>query len=176
MRELFGVPVGVLAEVLAVVVLMALAIVGLLAVRRTVLVKLGVRNVGRRPARTAIIVGGLMLGTMIIGAALGFGDIMASTVRTSVITSLGETDEVVSARSTDSPDIETLGQGAQARYLEPEQADTGDPAARRAPGVDAVAPAISEPVAIQNVTSRHTEPNVVLFAADPRGDGRFRRR
>ena len=119
------------------------------------------------PARTAIIVGGLMLGTMIIGAALGFGDIMAGTVRTSVITSLGETDEIVSARSTDVPDIETLGQGAAIRYLRPQQAEQVITAAREAPGVDGVAPAISEPASVQNVTSRNNEPNVTLFATDP---------
>ena len=113
MRELFGVPVGILADLLGRCRRGYPGHCRPSRARRTVLVKLGVRNVGRRPARTAIIVGGLMLGTMIIGAALGFGDIMASTVRTSVITSLGETDEIVSARSTDAPDIETLGQGAQ---------------------------------------------------------------
>ena len=52
-----------------------------------------------------------MLGTMIIGSALGFGDIMANTVRTSVITSLGQTDEIVTARSEKAPDIATLGTG-----------------------------------------------------------------
>jgi hypothetical protein len=134
MRELFGVPVGVLADLLSVVAVIALAVVAILGARRTILVKLGVRNLGRRPARTAIIVGGLMLGTMIIGAALGFGDIMASTVRTSVITSLGQTDEIVSARSTDAPRIDTLGQGAAVRYLGPRQVAEIVKAAHRGTG------------------------------------------
>ena len=124
METLFGAPVGALAVVLGCLVLVTFAAVIALAMRRRVLLKLGVRNLNRRRGRSAIIVGGLMLGTMIIGSALGFGDIMANTVRTSVITSLGQTDEIVSARSTDAPDIATLGQGTGARYLTAEQAAT----------------------------------------------------
>jgi putative ABC transport system permease protein len=165
--ELFGVPVATLAVVLGALVLVALAVVGALAVRNRVLFKLGVRNMARRRARTAIIVGGLMLGTMIIGSALGFGDIMSSTVRTSVITALGQTDEVVSARSADAPDIATVGQSTGARYLTAAEAGTVLEAARRIPGVDGAAPAISESVAVQDVSSRTNEPQVRLFATDP---------
>ena len=43
--------------------------------------KLGVRNVGRRRGRTALIVVGLMLGTTIIATALTTGDTMSHTIR-----------------------------------------------------------------------------------------------
>jgi ABC-type lipoprotein release transport system permease subunit len=167
MREVYGVPVGPLAVVLSAVLTLALAAVAALAVRKTILLKLGVRNLSRRRARTAIIVGGLMLGTMIIGAALGFGDIMATTVRSSVITSLGQTDEVVSARSADAPNIETLGQSASTRYLTVAEAAAVVSAARDSTSVDGVARAISEPVAVQDTTSRRNEPQLTLFAIDP---------
>ncbi|HEU4947292.1 MAG TPA: FtsX-like permease family protein [Kribbella sp.] len=167
MSELFGVPVTILAVVLGALVVVALAVVGALAVRSRVLFKLGVRNMARRRGRTAIIVGGLMLGTMIIGSALGFGDIMSNTVRTSVITSLGQTDETVSARSADAPDIATLGQGTGARYLTAAEAADVMAAARKSPSVDGVAPGISESVAVQDVTSRASEPQVTLFSTDP---------
>jgi putative ABC transport system permease protein len=167
MREVYGVPVGPLAVVLSAVLTLALAAVAALAVRKTILLKLGVRNLSRRRARTAIIVGGLMLGTMIIGAALGFGDIMATTVRSSVITSLGQTDEVVSARSADAPNIETLGQSAATRYLTIAEAAAVVSAARDSTSVDGVARAISEPVAVQDTTSRRNEPQLTLFAIDP---------
>lgn len=167
MSELFGVPVGSLAVVLGSLVVVALTAVGALAVRNRVLFKLGVRNMARRRGRTAIIVGGLMLGTMIIGSALGFGDIMSSTVRTSVIASLGQTDEVVSARSTDAPDIASIGQSTGARYLTSAEAEKVLAAARQIPEVDGAAPGISESVAVQNVSSRATEPQMRLFATDP---------
>jgi putative ABC transport system permease protein len=167
MRELFGVPVGVLAVVLGSLVIVTAAAVAVLALRNEVFFKLGVRNLNRRRGRTAIIVGGLMLGTMIIGSALGFGDIMAHTVRTSVIASLGQTDEIVTARTTEEPAMVTLGQGTGARYLTAREAAAVVDAARELANVDAVTPAISESVAVQNPTSRRTEPQVTLFAADP---------
>lgn len=167
MRELFGVPVGVLAVALGCLVALMALVVGSLALRQRVLFKLGVRNLARRRGRSAIIVGGLMLGTMIIGSALGFGDIMAHTVRTSVISSLGQTDEIVSARAADAPDIATLGRGSAGRYLTAEEADRVTAAAMAVPEVDGAAPAISEPVGVQDLTSRRTEPALRLFATDP---------
>ena len=167
MTKLFGVPVGSLAVTLGCLVVLALAVVSALAVRNRVLFKLGVRNMARRRARTAIIVGGLMLGTMIIASALGFGDIMSSTARTSVITSWGQTDEVVSARAVDAPDIASIGQSTGARYLTAAEAGQVMTAARRLPAVDGAAPAISESVAVQDVDSRATEPQLHLFATDP---------
>lgn len=167
MSHLFGAPVGSLAVVLGVLVVVVLAAVAALAVRRTVLLKLGVRNLSRRRGRTAIIVSGLMLGTMIIGAALGFGDILANTVRSSVITSLGQSDEVVSARSTKTPEVATLGQGGSGRYLTAREAAQVVRAARALPDVDGAAPGISEGVAVQDLTTRSTEPRLTLFATDP---------
>ena len=52
MNELFGVPAGTLAVVLLCALAAALAILAVLAVRNRVLVRLGVRNVGRRRARS----------------------------------------------------------------------------------------------------------------------------
>lgn len=167
MSELFGAPVGTLAVVLAALTVVAFGVVCALAVRRTVLVKLGVRNLGRRRARTAIIVSGLMLGTMIIGSALGFGDIMANTVRTTVINTWGNADERVSARSADAPDVATIGQASASRYLSEADAAQIVDAARRSPLVDAAAPGISEVVSVRDVTSRHNEPQLTLFATDP---------
>ena len=77
---------------------MAFGILAVLALRNPVLVRLGVRNVGRRRARTSLIVLGLMLGTTIVAAALVTGDTMSHTIRTTATAALGETDEVVSAK------------------------------------------------------------------------------
>ena len=89
-------------ESLAVGIVVALALVvslvGALAVRNRIFFKLGIRNVTRRRARTALIVLGLMLGTTIIASALVTGDTMSHTIRTAAITSLGQTDELVSVR------------------------------------------------------------------------------
>src|SRR5918995_6723532 len=98
MNELFGIPTESLAAVLAVLLGLSLGLIAALAIRNRILFKLGVRNVPRRPGRTALIVVGLMLGTTIIAAAMTTGDTMSNTIRSSAVTALGHTDELVSTR------------------------------------------------------------------------------
>src|SRR4030095_1272292 len=98
MQELFGIPIDTLLVVLVVLLAMVTGALGLLALRNRVLLKLGVRNVGRRRARSALIVVGLMLGTTIIAAALATGDTMNHTIRSTATRALGETDQIVSAK------------------------------------------------------------------------------
>ena len=80
MQKVFGIPIDTLLAVLMVALAGALGIVAVLAIRCPVLVKLGVRNVGRRRGRTALIVVGLMLGTTIVATALTTGDTMSHTI------------------------------------------------------------------------------------------------
>src|SRR5687768_5942060 len=105
MNEVFGIPADSLATVLAVVLGAALALVGLLALRDPILLKLGLRNIPRRRGRSVLIVVGLMLGTAIIAAALATGDTMSSTIRSYVTQALGPTDVVVSHRGSDAESI-----------------------------------------------------------------------
>src|ERR1044072_3414321 len=79
MTSLFGIPMGALAVVLVIGLAAALGTVAMLALRNRVFFRLGVRNVRRRPGRSALIVVGLMLGTAIIAAALATGDTMSHT-------------------------------------------------------------------------------------------------
>jgi putative ABC transport system permease protein len=97
-HELFGIPMNALLIILLVGLGAALGLTAALAVRNPILVKLGTRNVGRRRGRSALIVVGLMLGTTIIAAALTTGDTMSHTIRQTAVRSLGNTDEVVSAK------------------------------------------------------------------------------
>jgi len=55
-NELFGIPVGTLLVVLLVGLAAAGAVLAILVARNPVLARLGVRNVGRRGSRTALIV------------------------------------------------------------------------------------------------------------------------
>ena len=95
MQALFGIPTNTLAVILAVAFVCALTVVGILALRNRVFLRLGIRNVGRRRSRTLLILVGLMLGSALISAALNTGDTLAHTVRSSAIRSLGNTDEIV---------------------------------------------------------------------------------
>src|SRR6266511_3728261 len=166
MTKLFGIPVGALVIVLVGTLAVALAVVAALALRNRVFLRLGVRNVPRRRGRSALIVVGLMLGTAIITAALATGDTMSHTMRSSAVATLGQTDEVVAARGVSSALV--LESGATgARYFPTAYADRIARATASSGLVDGVAPAIVEPVAVQDVSSRHNEPRMTLFASDP---------
>ena len=121
----------------------------LLAVRNRVLVKLGVRNVGRRRARSALIVVGLMLGTTIIAAALATGDTMSHTIRSTAVQALGGTDEVVAAKGavTDIPG--ELGDASGVGYFPQSTAADVRLVLARSNLADGVAGAIRKDVAVQ---------------------------
>ncbi len=95
MTTLFGVPTPLLAGVLAGLTAAAAVITVLLAMRNPILVKLGVRHIPRRRARSVLIVIGLALSTTIVAASFTTGDALGNTVRSLVRGSLGNVDEVV---------------------------------------------------------------------------------
>lgn len=158
MQRLFGVPVDGLALGLAVALGLLAGVIGALAVRHRILLRLGLRNVTRRRGRALLIVTGLMLGTTIIASALVTGDIMSRTVRGAVLETYGHTDELVTARG---------AEDEQPVFIAQSQFPRVDRALRATGEVDGVAPAIIVPVAAQNPRSRRTEARVSLFAADP---------
>jgi putative ABC transport system permease protein len=166
MKELFGIPIETLTLVLAILMAAIVGALALLAVRNRVLVKLGVRNVGRRRARSALIVVGLMLGTTIIAAALATGDTMSHTIRSTAVQALGGTDEVVAAKGavTDIPG--ELGDASGVGYFPQSTAGDVRVILARSNLADGVAGAIRKDVAVQAPIQRQTEPSVSLFAPD----------
>jgi putative ABC transport system permease protein len=166
MNELFGIPTDALAAALGIALVGGLGALGLLAARNRIFLKLALRNVPRRRGRSALIVAGLMLGTAIIAAALATGDTMSHTIRSSVVTSLGHTDELVSVKGTD-VESNAIGDSTRVAYFKEEIASSVRHFAGRSPLVDGVAPAIIEAIAVQDITTRQNEPRVTMFASDP---------
>jgi putative ABC transport system permease protein len=168
MDELFGIPMGPLAVTLVIALAVLVGALGALAIRNRIFLKLGLRNVSRRRARTALIVLGLMLGTAIISSALVTGDTMSQTIRSSATQSLGATDELVSVRGADVQGDVQLGSTTGVEYF----SDRIFPeieyelSLHHEQLIDGVAPAIVEPLAVQNLTTRQSEPRVTLFASD----------
>jgi putative ABC transport system permease protein len=174
--EIFGIPVGGLTAVLVILLALALAVVGALAIRNRVFFRLGVRNLKRRRGRTALIVTGLMLGTAIISAALATGDTMSHTIRSSAATALGQTDEVVAPKGIEAALASNSG-GTGSTYFPEGYARLIRRSLAGKGLVDGVAPVIVEPIAVQDATSKQTEPRVTLFAtraAAMRGFGEIR--
>ncbi|HEU4760035.1 MAG TPA: FtsX-like permease family protein [Dehalococcoidia bacterium] len=166
MSELFGLPMATLAVVLPIALGAVLAVVAGLALRQPVLLRLSSRYLARRKGRTALIVVGLMLGTTIIAAALSTGDTMTHTIRSAVLTALGNTDEVISSQ--EESDIEVTGEAAQLPYFDEASFPEVRDILLSSGLVDGVAPAIAEFVGVQDLTSRQTEPRVMVNASDPR--------
>jgi putative ABC transport system permease protein len=166
MGELFGMPVGTLALLLSGVLAVALAALSVLAFRNRVFFRLGLRNAGRRRGRMALIVAGLMLGTTIITAALATGDTMSQTIRSTAVSALGRTDEVVAAKGIGTAFAAQSGSTGM-RWFPDRYAVRIKRAGASSGLVKGVAPVIVEEVAILNARSRQSEPRVVLFAGDP---------
>ena len=167
MQRLFGVPIGDLAVGLLLVLGAVLGVVLVLAARNLVFARLALRNVGRRRGRTALIVTGLMLATTIIAAALATGDTVSHTIRGSVVSALGATDEIVAPKSAKPKNVVDFGQATGTRYFDQGVATTLQRRLRGHTLVDGIAPAIVESVAVQDLTTRQTEPAATLFAPDP---------
>src|SRR4051794_12613803 len=117
MTRLFGMPMDILAVVRVTALAVALASVAVVAARNRVFLRLGIRNAERRPGRSSLIVVGLMLGTAIIAAALATGDTMTQTIRSSAVSALGQTDELVSARGATANVEAESGSATGVRYF-----------------------------------------------------------
>ena len=138
-----------------------------LALRNVVFFRLGIRNATRRRGRSVLIIVGLMLATTIIASALGTGDTMGRTVRFTVLRSLGAQDEWVTVKTAKATTPVAVGASTGADVFDQRVFGAVDRALRGSGVVDAVAPAIVDTVAIQDTTSRQTEPRIGLFAPDP---------
>ncbi len=167
MNELFGVPAGTFAAVLLVALAAALAALAALAARNRVLVRLGVRNAGRRRARSALIVLGLMLGTTIIAASLATGDTMSHTIRSTAIEALGQTDETVAVPGASGATGTELGSASGRTYFPQAVAGRVRGSLAGSGLADGVTAAIVEDVAAQAPAQRRNEPRVTMFGADP---------
>ena len=166
MSKLFGIPVETLALVLVALLVLSLAVVAAAAARHRVFVRLGVRSAQRRRGRSALIVAGLMLGTVIIAAALATGDTMSQTIRSTALGALGNADEVVGAKGISSMFATNTG-GTGMRYFPQSYAQRIERA-----GGDRVAfvyPTMVDSVAAIDLRSRQTEPRVTLYASTPTG-------
>ena len=168
MNELFGIPLDTLLLILAIGLGVAFGILAVLAIRNPVLVRLGVRNFGRRRSRTSLIVLGLMLGTTIVAAALVTGDTMSHTIRTTATAALGESDEVVSAKGAVDDIPGDLGDASGVGWF-PESV-AGEIRSTLGPNLaDGVVNVVVDHMAVQAPRTKQSEPTVTLFGADPTG-------
>ncbi len=95
MEKLFGVPLPTLMMVLSGIFLAAMLVVVVMALRNTVMLKMGIRPISRRPGMTALIIVGVMLSTIIMAAAFGTADTLTFSIRDIAVNGLRNIDEVI---------------------------------------------------------------------------------
>jgi putative ABC transport system permease protein len=167
-----------------------------LAARNPVLVKIGLRNIPRRPAQSILIVIGLTLSTIIIVSALATGDTLAYSVRTHAIQAYGRIDQIVAppllslfislgdnstldqaaAENEQVAELSRLFEGGFTSLLavlegglpgiSQNRVELLKRAAADEPLIDAVAGSIIFPTIIRNTTTGQGEPFGFIFAVD----------
>jgi putative ABC transport system permease protein len=162
-NELFGIPMSALATGLVASFVMCLAITAVIGLRRPVLARIGLRNLPRRPVQTVLVVIGLMLSTLIFAAALTTGTTLNRSITSEVFRLSGEVDELI------------VPSGGQSQFAAPAPgvtfpeavAATVREATADDPAVEAVIPALWQPVPVFNQRSGLSEPVVNLVGLDP---------
>ncbi len=154
MEKLFGLEMATIAGVLSGMLLFVIACLALLAWRRPVFLKLGLRPIPRRKAQSILIVLGLMLATLIITAAFITGDTLSNTIRQVAIEGMGEIDEIVSS-STESSYFKMAEYESLAAQLD------------GYPLVDRILPAILDSAPVVNVTHRSSLRSIEVVGLQP---------
>jgi putative ABC transport system permease protein len=95
MDTFFGVSTGLIALGALALLGAALGMLGYRAWRWPVFLRLGVRQLPRRPTQTALIVSGLTLSSALVAASLTTGDTLTHALRTVAVNELGPLDELV---------------------------------------------------------------------------------
>src|ERR1039457_4060823 len=95
MKTLFSIPMDTIMAWMLGIFLAVTLVVAVLAALNPLFFKMGLRNIPRRRAQTVLIIVGLMLSTVIITSALGTGDTLSYSVRSTVTNGLGSVDEAV---------------------------------------------------------------------------------
>ena len=163
MDELFGAPVSSIALVLGVLFAIILVALVYISVRNPILVRMAMRNIWRRPARSILIVVGLMLATAIISSAFTTGDSITFSIKREATDSLRSLDEIIRVDE-DSPLWE--GKALPDEFPEVVFQEVG-PLLENDPDIDGVLPVLAESVAVINVRSRQFEVEALFIGADP---------
>jgi len=158
MNELFGVSMTVIASVCVALTTLVFLVIAYIAWRNPVMFKLGLRNIPRRKAQTALIIIGLMLSTLIMSAAFGTGDTLTSSVSSQVYGILGETDEFITW------DDEKNAAPREAQVIPLAIVDTWKQQLSGEPDVEAIVPFQRETLPVVNTRTRLNEPSARVVA------------
>ena len=159
---------NLLMAILLAIFLGIMVVVAFLAWRHRIMLRLGLRNIPRRPAQTALIIVGSMLSAVIIAASFATGDAISSSIRNASIEGLGTIDEIL----TPARGAEDFGPAyiSGSRFDRLQEQLTGFDA------IDGMTPYIAETAPTLNLRPSLSEGQARIVAPDPdtlRGFGQF---
>lgn len=162
MDKLFGISMDLIMVVLLAIFLGAMAVVGALAWRNRVMVKLGLRNIPRRRGQTALIIIGVMLSTVIVAAAFGTGDTLSYSIRHETVKALGNMDLVIFPVRSDLQ--EAFG---SAPHISRERLQATLDELAQLDGIDGLVPLLQERSPSLNPRTSLTEGGLKVVGVDP---------
>ncbi|HAL49636.1 MAG: FtsX-like permease family protein [SAR202 cluster bacterium] len=168
MEEIFGLDMDYIVVAVAIGFGLIVLSVGFMALLNRIFFKIGLRNIPRRPGQTALIVVGLMLSTLIVSSALGTGDTLNHSIRSDIVSSLGEIDEILTANQGSS-----LGLTGSSPYFPEQQLTTLREQLGDFDKIDAMIPMISERAPIANPAASKSVGLMNITGIDPETLGVF---
>lgn len=182
MNSVFGVSTNLLLAVLGASCLVVLLGLGLAAGRGAVLLRIGLRNVPRRPLRTALVTAGLAVSTAVLTSAFATGDTMTSNVRLLVTNQVGRVDEliVLYRRQTQSIGPQDMIQivtgqlvGGSRAYFSQREYDRLARAIGEQSAIASLTPSIVEPMVAANPASQQVGSHLNVIGLPAVGAGVF---
>ncbi len=166
MDSLFGLPMNVLLIAMLVLLAVSLGTVAYIAVRNRIMFLIGVRNIPRRVAQTALVVIGLMLSTLIISAAFTTGDTVDRSLTSEIQRIFGHIDAIVEYES--QGDAPAPGIHIPQAAFDTLAVEVGDD-----PNIDGLLPAAAEVVPVIDPVTRQSAPNARFLGLDETRVGPF---
>ena len=160
MDSLFGIPLTSILVALLLTLGAIFAILGVIAWRQPLLVRMGLRNIGRRKPQTALIVIGLMLSTLIISAAFATGDTVGYSITNEVYDAFEEADFFIGFDG-------DIAAERDDRLLTDEFLDTLNAEFADDPDIDGITGVLVEVLPVLNAERRLAEAEAGFIGVDP---------
>ena len=167
MNSLFGIPLTSILVALLLALGVIFAILGVIGWRQPLFVRMGLRNIVRRKAQTALIVIGLMLSTLIVSAAFATGDTVGYSITNATYDGFEEIDFLIAF------DNEIVVAGDE-RYLTDEFLAALSAEFAGDPDIDGVSGTLAEVLPVLNPATRLAEAEASLVGVDPATADPFR--
>ena len=159
MDSLFGVSLTSIMVGLLLLMGLSFAVLGWIAWRQPLLVRMGIRNIRRRVSQTVLIVVGLMLSTLIVSAAFATGDTVGFSVTNSLYEQLEEVDFLIVFDENDA--VGRADDFTEVGFLEDLRAEFAND-----PQIDGITGLLTRQLPVINVDARLSEPAAVVVGVD----------